>query len=105
MIELGLNLTRLNSSASRVNMLHPFEDFNLANNLDSQNLEQLLFRNSFSSSARSIIIAAITTIFGLPLNQINALFAAMYVKSGGTIEKLSLAEPGCAQEKRVKVEF
>jgi hypothetical protein len=79
MIELGLSLNKINSSADSINVLHPFENLKIANNLDGKNLEQLLFKNSFSGSARAIIIAAITTIFGLPMSQINAFFAAMYV--------------------------
>ena len=77
MIDLGLSLNKINSSANSINVLHPFENLKTAKRLDRKNLEQLMSKNSFSGATRAIIIAAITTIFGLPLSQINALFAAM----------------------------
>ena len=102
-IELGLNLNKINSFANKTNVLHPFENLKLARSLDSENLEQSLFKYSISATSRSIVRAAFATIFGLELNQVNTLYGAMYVKTGGSIERLSLSEPGCAQEKRVIV--
>lgn len=98
-----MNLFRINSTASKINTLQPFENLRLAQSLDSQNMEQYMNKTALSSTARKIITAAVTTIFGLPSSQINALFASMYVSSGGGFDKLSLTEPGCAQEKRIKV--
>ena len=77
MIELGLSLNKVNSAANNVNVLHPFENLKVANYLDGKNLEQFLFKNSFSDAARAIVVAAMNTIFALPLNQVNALFASM----------------------------
>ena len=102
LVEIYLKLNKINSTAAKVNTMNPFENLKLADQLDSTNLDQFLSKHSYSSAVKSILTAAVRVVYGLELNQINTLFGLMYIKSGGTIEKLTLAEKGCAQEKRVK---
>ena len=47
--------------------------------------------------------AAVRTVFGCEPEQVNALFALTYAQAGGGFLRLSLTEPGCAQEKKIKV--
>ncbi len=101
LVDLQMIITKTNVNAKKISTLNPFENLELAKRLDKLNLENFLYSKSFTSSSKSIIDAAIKTIYGLELSQINALFALMYLNSGGgSIESLALSEPGCAQEKK-----
>ena len=47
--------------------------------------------------------AAVRTVYGCEPEQLNALFALTYAQAGGGFLRLTLTEPGCAQEKKIKV--
>jgi monoamine oxidase len=102
LVQLFYKILQINSTADKINTMNPFENLNLATRLDSTNLEQYLSLNSMTAATKAILMAAIRVVYGLELNQINTLFGLMYVKSGGSIERLTLVEKGCAQEKRLK---
>ena len=99
LVDLQLMLNKINSNANKVSSLHPFENYELAKKLDSMSLDAFVYSSSFNSTSRAISDAAIKAVYGLDANQINALFGIMYVNSGGSFEKLTLADKGCAQEK------
>jgi monoamine oxidase len=103
LVELQMTLNKSNSHAKKVSTLRPFENIEFATKMDMMNLEKFLYSGlSFSSSQRSIIDAAIKTIYGFEPSQLNTLFALMYIKSAGSFEALALCNEGCAQEKKVK---
>lgn len=101
LIDLSLIISKINRNANTLDTLDPCLS-DTAAKLDSYNSKQFLYDSSFTQSAKSIMDAAIRTVYGLEANQLNALHALSYVKSGGSIEALTLTEPNCAQEKRVK---
>lgn len=47
--------------------------------------------------------AAVRVIFGCEPEQVNALFALTYAQAAGGFMRLTLTDPGCAQEKKIKV--
>lgn len=57
-----------------------------------------------SVGAKPLLAAAVRTIYGCEPEQINALFALTYAQAGGGFMRLALSDPGCAQEKKIKVE-
>ena len=52
-----------------------------------------------------MVTAAVRTVFGCEPEQLNALFALTYAQAGGGFMRLTLTEPGCAQEKKIKVQL
>lgn len=102
LLDLQLMLNKINWNAKKAPTLRPFANLQFATKMDSLNLEQWLLSSSFSSTSRSIVEAACRTIFGLEMNQVNALFANMFFNSAGSFETLTLCHPGCAQEKKIK---
>jgi monoamine oxidase len=102
LLDLQLMLSKLNSNSTKVNTLRPFEKIKFSTKMDSTNMERFLFSSSFNKIAKSIVEVAFRAIIGLELSQVNALFGLLYTKSAGSFEALSLCEPGCAQEKKVK---
>ena len=50
-----------------------------------------------------LMTAAVRTVFGCEPEQLNALFALTYAQAGGGFMRLTLVDPGCAQEKKIKV--
>ena len=99
LVDLQLMLNKINSNANKVSSLHPYENHDLAKRLDSMSLETFMYSSSFNSTSRAISDAAIKVVYGMEASQINALFGVMYVNSGGSFDKLTLTEKGCAQEK------
>ena len=73
-------LWKINRTANTVSTVEPYENFTTADVLDSTNLKQFLYTTSFTGSSKSILDAAIRTIYGLEPNQINTLFGLMYIK-------------------------
>lgn len=73
-----------------MNTLYPFENVNLANHLDEISLSQYLYSNSISTNARAIIENAVRSIYGLESTHLNALFALMNGKTGGSLTKQNL---------------
>lgn len=58
----------------------------------------------FCLGLNPLITAAIRTVFGCEPEQLNALFALTYAQAGGGFMRLTQTDPGCAQEKKIKVE-
>jgi hypothetical protein len=52
-----------------------------------------------------LVTAAVRTVFGCEPEQLNALFALTYAQAGGGFMRLTLTDPGCAQEKKIKVNY
>jgi monoamine oxidase len=102
LLDLQRMLFKINRNANKLTTMEPFKKIEQAQQFDASNLNYFLYKNSFSKVSRSIVNAALRTVFGLEPEEINTLFGLMYVKSGGTIESLTLTDPNCAQEKRVK---
>lgn len=50
-----------------------------------------------------MITAAVRTVFGCEPEQLNGLFALTYAQAGGGLMRLTMTDPGCAQEKKIKV--
>ncbi len=53
--------------------------------------------------ANALMTAAVRTVFGCEPEQLNALFGLTYAQAGGGIMRLTLTDPGCAQENKIKV--
>jgi len=51
------------------------------------------------------VTAAVRTVFGCEPEQLNALFALTYAQSSGGFMRLTQTDPGCAQEKKIKVKY
>lgn len=99
---MQLYMKRVGGWVSKLSTNDPYENGDIANKLDSQNLKDYLYSKSFTPTVRSIFNSNMRTIYGLELNQVNALFGLMYVKSSGGIEAITFSDEGCAQEKRVQ---
>ena len=107
LMEVMFKMSKINKCSRKVPTLNPFKNIQFAQNMDSLNLDQFLRGQTLSSvlntvACRGIIESALRVVFGLETNQLNSLFALMTINSGGSIERLTLTEKGCAQEKRVK---
>ena len=70
-------ISKVNSNAKKISTLNPFENLEFSKRLDKYNLDNFLYSKSFTSSAKSVAEAAVKTIYGLELGQINALFGLM----------------------------
>lgn len=102
-IDMMLYMRRVNKHVVQLNPIYPYENYNLAKYLESKNLKDYLYSKSFTSTVRSIFTSNMRTIYGLELDQVNALFGLLYIKScGGNVEAITYSDEGCAQEKRVK---
>ena len=107
LLQLNHHLTSLTKTADKLSTMDPMRNIELANQLDSLNLEQFVLDSKplcyFNTTAvKAVISCALRVVYGLEMKQLNTLFALHYVKSGGSIDRLILTEKGCAQEKRVK---
>ena len=103
LIDLQFMMMKMNRLCTKTSTLDPFIVMDYARSLDKSNIEEVLYKNAYTSTSKSIFDAAIRAIYGLEASQLNALFGLMYIKSGGgSIEAISLTEKDCAQEKRVK---
>ncbi|CAF4928496.1 unnamed protein product [Rotaria sp. Silwood1] len=74
-----------------------------ADYLDQHTLADLMkpwIRNS--GYATPLLTASVRTVFGCEPEQVNALFALTYTQAGGGFMRLSLTDPDCAQEKKIK---
>jgi monoamine oxidase len=102
-IDMMLYMRRVNKHVVQLNPIYPYENYKLAKYLESKNLKDYLYSKSFTSTVRSIFTSNMRTIYGLELDQVNALFGLLYIKScGGNVEAITFSDEGCAQEKRVK---
>jgi monoamine oxidase len=102
-IDMLLYMKRVNKHVKIVDPIYPYNDPDLAKELDSKTLKDYLFSKSLTSTVRSIFTSNMRTIHALELNQVNALFGLMYIKScGGNVEAITYSDEGCAQEARVK---
>ena len=102
-IDMQSYMKRVDRYLTQISTVDPYENRQLANKLDKQTLKDYLYSKSVTSTVRSIFTSNMRTIFGLELEQVNNLFALMYLKSGGgSIEAITYSDEGCAQEKRVK---
>lgn len=107
-MEIMLKMSKINNSSKKVPALNPFQNIRFAQDMDSLNIDQFLNQRGMltyvfnSVACRGTIQSAFRVVFGLELNQLNTLYGLMFVNAGGSIERLTLAEKGCAQEKRVK---
>jgi len=105
--QLQLLLSKINSNNKHIDTLDPFKKLAIAESLDGRNLEQFLIKDTplthlISNTCKGVINSAIRVVFGCETSQVNSLYSSMFIKSGGSIERLTLTEKGCAQEKRVK---
>ena len=96
-------MMKINRLCAKTSTLDPFMTMDYARGLDETNSKDVILKNAYTNIAKGILDAAIRAIFGLESSQLNALFAIMYIRSGGgSMEAISLTEKDCAQEKRVK---
>ncbi len=106
LIDLQLNVMKINRISGDINTLDPFIDTEKARALETTNIQQFLLKSSFSKTAQSTIYIALRNLCGLEPSEINTLFAMFFTKSGGgSIESLIDSCKGCAQEKRIKGNF
>ncbi|RNA10385.1 putative flavin-containing monoamine oxidase A [Brachionus plicatilis] len=101
-IDMQLYMWRVNKDLKKISTIDPFSDKQLASFLDKKSAKEYLYSKSMSATVRSIFTSNMRTIYGLELDQVNALFGMMYVKAGGgNVEAITYSDEGCAQEKRV----
>ncbi|CAF1040430.1 unnamed protein product [Brachionus calyciflorus] len=102
-IDMQLYMWRTNRDLKKISTIHPFSDRKLANTLDLSNAKDYFYSKSVTPTVRSIFTSNMRTIYGLELEQVNALFGLMYLKAGGgNVEAITYSDEGCAQEKRVR---
>jgi monoamine oxidase len=73
-IDMLLYMKRVNKHVKIVDPVYPYNDPDLAKELDSKTLKDYLFSKSLTSTVRSIFTSNMRTIHALELNQVNALF-------------------------------
>jgi hypothetical protein len=66
-------------------------------------IDKVWFHSFDSIGVNPLMTAAVRTVFGCEPEQLNALFALTYAQAGGGFMRLTLTDPGCAQEKKIKV--
>lgn len=102
-LDMWMYMKRVDKDMHKINIMYPYEDAKFAQQLESQTLKEYLYSKAFTPTVRAIIRSNMSTCFGFELEQINALFGLMFLKSGGgSIEAIVLSDKNCAQEKRVK---
>ncbi|CAF4059162.1 unnamed protein product [Rotaria sp. Silwood2] len=99
-LESIYSVFRLECLASNVPTWNPMNTRN-ADYLDEHTLADLM-KPWIRNSAKPLMTAAVRTVFGCEPEQINALFAFTYAQAGGGFMRLTLTDPGCAQEKKIK---
>ncbi|CAF1073357.1 unnamed protein product [Rotaria sordida] len=99
-LESIYSVFRLESLASTVPTWNPMMTRN-ADYLDQRTLEDLM-KPWIHNRAKPLMTAAIRTVYGCEPEQVNALFALTYAQAGGGFMRLTLTDPGCAQEKKIK---
>ncbi|CAF3696692.1 unnamed protein product, partial [Rotaria sp. Silwood1] len=99
-LETIYSVFRLESLVSNVPPWNPMMTRN-ADYLDQHTLADLM-KPWIRNSATPLLTAAVRTVFGCEPEQVNALFALTYAQAGGGFMRLSLTDPGCAQEKKIK---
>ncbi|CAF4545478.1 unnamed protein product [Rotaria socialis] len=99
-LESIYNVFRLENLVSTVPTWNPMMTRN-ADYLDQHTLADLM-KPCIRNSAKPLFAAAVRTIFGCEPEQLNALFALTYAQASGGFMRLTLTDPGCAQEKKIK---
>ncbi|CAF0875894.1 unnamed protein product [Rotaria sp. Silwood1] len=99
-LESVYSVFRLESLASNVPTWNPMMTRN-ADYLDQHTFADLM-KPWIRNAAKPLMTAAIRTVFGCEPEQLNALFALTYAQAGGGFMRLTLTDPGCAQEKKIK---
>lgn len=100
---MQLYMKRADKYITKLDTIYPYADPKLAEYLESKNAKDFLYSKILTPTTRSIITSNMRTVFGLELEQLNALFALNYIKmGGGSIEGIMYSDEGCAQESRVK---
>ncbi len=103
LVDLQLIAMKINRNCKNISTLDPFVDVTRAQCLDRSNIQDYLFKSSFTKAAKSVIHIALRNLYGLEPSELNTLFTMFYTKAGGgTIEALVDSCKNCAQEKRVK---
>jgi hypothetical protein len=96
-----LYMYRVDKDVVEINTIYPYANARLAKRLEAQNLKDYLYSKSFTPTVRSIFTSNMRTIYGLELDQVNALFGLLMIKSGGgNVEAITYSDEGCAQEKK-----
>lgn len=99
-LESLYNIFQLENACASVPTWNPMMTRN-AETLDQQTFAHLM-KPWISNSMNPLMTAAVRTVFGCEPEQINALFALTYAQAGGGLMRLTLTDPGCAQEKKIK---
>lgn len=99
-LESIYSVFRLESLASNVPTWNPMMTRN-ANHLDEHTFADLM-KPWIYNSINPLMTAAVRTVFGCEPEQLNALFALTYAQASGGFMRLTLTDPGCAQEKKIK---
>ncbi len=79
---MWLYMKRTENHLKQINPIYPYENFRLAQYLDSLNFKDYLYSQSFTTPVRTFIECNMRTMHGLEACQINTLFALMMIKSG-----------------------
>lgn len=102
-IDMQLYMKRVDRYVTALDPMHPTADSTMARLLDKTNARDFLYSKMFTKTVRSIVTSNMRTIYGLELEQVNALFGLAYIKAGGdSVEGITYSDEGCAQESRVK---
>ncbi|CAF1341491.1 unnamed protein product [Adineta ricciae] len=99
-LESIYNVFRLESLASNIPTWNPMNARN-SNYLDQRTFADLM-KPWIHNSMNPLMVAAVRTVFGCEPEQLNALFGLTYAQAGGGFLRLTLTDPGCAQEKKIK---
>ncbi len=80
-------MKRVDMDVCQLNTMYPYATPKLAKKLESMTLKEYMYSKAYTPTVRSIIKSNMSTIFGFELEQLNALFALLFIKSsGGSIE-------------------
>ncbi len=100
LLNLDFVLKKLDRLAKNINLEKPWLSPD-AKRLDSMTLATFLDRQVWTKAARSVMDAAMETLFAAPAAEISLLHALFYAKSGTSLETLINIDNG-AQQDRIK---
>ncbi|XP_067936733.1 amine oxidase [flavin-containing] A-like [Watersipora subatra] len=99
--DLGQMMLRIERLIKTINVTDPWSHPE-AEYLDSITVTELLNKYSWTTKVKDMVKAAVRTIFGADMSQINALYFLVYCASAGSLREVLEATPGTAQEYKIK---
>lgn len=101
-LDMQLYILRADSYINRLDTIYPYADRKLAEYLDSKTAKEFISSMVFTPTVWSVLTSRVRGIYGLEMDQLNALFALTYIKSSGGSRSIMFSDEGSAQESRIK---